>query len=140
MANISLGRVLVGGLVAGVVVTIGEYLLSEKVLSTQMKEFFTSHGFKKPGAYFIPIAVALNFALGIVMLLLYALIRPRLGPGPKTAVVAALIAWFAIYVYTLIINGMALAIPPNLVLVGIAWGLVEYVLAAIVGAWLYKDA
>ena len=140
MVNINLGRVLLGGLVTGAVVTFGEYLLAEKVLKTQMNEFFTSHGFKQPGWYFKPSAVALNLVLGIVMVWLYALIRPRLGPGPKTAVIVALIAWFAIYVYTGIINGMALAIPANLLVIALAWGLVEYALAALAGAWLYTEA
>ncbi len=140
MGNINFGRVLLGGLAAGVVLNVGEYLLSEKVLGTQMKAFFTSHGFPQPGKYFIPIAVVLTLGLGIVIVLLYAFIRFRLSPGPKTAVIAALIAWYAIYVYTGIINGMALAIPENMLLIALAWGLVEYVLAAIVGAWFYKDA
>ena len=74
------------------------------------------------------------------MVLVYALIRPRLGPGPKTAVVTALLLWFAIGIYTGIINGILLEVPPKFLMIGIAWGLVEYILGALVGASLYKES
>jgi hypothetical protein len=51
-----------------------------------------------------------------------------------------LVAWFGIYVYTGIINGVLFAVPMNLVVIGIVWGLVEYIVAALGGAWVYKEA
>lgn len=140
MGKINFGRVLLGGLLAGLVLNIGEFLLNDVVLGAQMKDWLGKHNLHDPGGSFIAIAVGLTFVLGIVMVLLYALIRPRLGPGPKAAVVAALLLWFAIGVYTGIINGIILEMPANLLLIGIAWGLVEYILGAIAGAWLYKEA
>jgi hypothetical protein len=133
-------RILLGGLLAGLVLNIGEYLLNEVVLGNEMKAFFSRHNFHEPGGSFIAIAVALTFVLGIVIVLIYALIRPRLGPGPKTAIIAGLIAWFAIYVYTGIINGVVLGVPSNVLLIGIVWGLVEYAVGAIAGAWAYTEA
>lgn len=139
MGNINLGRVLLGGLVAGVVLNIGEFLLNEVVLGSQMKEFLRLHNFQQPGGNFIAIAVALTFVLGIVMVWLYALIRPRCGAGPKTALVAALISWFAIYFYTGIFYLLIFGSPLNAMLIGWVWGLAEYSLAAIAGAFLYKE-
>ena len=139
MNNINLGRVLLGGLLAGLVLNIGEYLLNEVVLGKEMTAFFSRHNFHDPGGTFIAIAVALTFVLGIVIVLIYALIRPRLGPGPKAAIVAALIAWFATYIYTGIINGVLFAVPSNALLIGIIWGFVEYALGALAGAWAYKE-
>ena len=40
MGKINLGRVLLGGLLAGLILNIGEFVLNEKVLGPQMKEFF----------------------------------------------------------------------------------------------------
>ncbi|MDQ6653569.1 MAG: hypothetical protein M3Y84_12595 [Acidobacteriota bacterium] len=139
MNNINFGRVLLGGLLAGLVLNIGEFLLNEVVLKNEMETFFSRHNFHNPGGSFIAIAVALTFVLGIVIVLIYALIRPRLGPGPKAAIIAGLIAWFATYVYTGIINGVLLAVPSNALLIGLVWGLVEYPVGAIAGAWLYKE-
>ena len=83
MSNINTGRVVIGGLLAGLVLNIGEWLLNEVVLANQMKDFFSAHKFQQPGGNFIAIAVTLTFLMGIVVVLTYALIRPRSGPGPK---------------------------------------------------------
>jgi len=139
MNKINVGRVLLGGLVAGLVLNIGEFVLNEKVLGAQMKEFFSSHLFKNPGGNFIAVAVGITFVLGIMIVWLYALIRPRCGAGPKTAIIAALVAWFGIYLYSGIINGLLFGIPQNTMLLVMGWGLVEYVLGALAGAALYKE-
>ena len=139
MGNINMGRVILGGLVAGLVINIGEFLLNGMVLADQMKSFMTQHNFTEP-KNFIVIAVALTFVLGIVIVLGYACIRPRFGPGVKTAIIAGLLAWFGIYFYSGIINGVLFGIPMNTMIMVIVWGLVEFCLGAIAGAWLYKEA
>jgi hypothetical protein len=139
MGRINFGRVLLGGLVAGVILTIGEYLLNDVVLAKQMEEAIRRLNVPKPGNNFIIAATGVTILLGIVLVWLYALIRARLGPGPKAAVVAALILWFGVYIYTGVINGMLLHIPMNLMLIGFAWGLVEYILAALAGGALYSE-
>ena len=139
MGNINMARVIIGGLVAGLVINIGEFLLNGMVLADQMKTFMTQHNFTEP-KNFIAIAVALTFVLGIVIVLGYACIRPRLGPGVKTAIIAGLFAWFGIYFYSGLINGVLFGIPMNTMIMVIVWGLVEFCLGAIAGAWLYKEA
>ena len=134
------GRVILGGLLAGLILNIGEFLLNEKVLALQMKTFFTEHGFKDPGSNFIIIAVVMTFLLGIVAVWLYALIRPRLGPGPKAAIVAALVLWFGIYLYSGVIHMFLFGISMNMMITAMVWGLVEYIIATIAGAWLYREA
>ena len=119
---------------------IGEFLLNTKVLGSQMMAFFSAHGFKDPGSNFIICAVILTFILGIVAVWLYALIRPRLGPGVKTAIVAAFILWFGIYLYSGIIGMLLFGTPLNMLLIGCVWGLVEYIIATIAGAWVYTEA
>lgn len=140
MNNINFGRVLIGGLLAGLVLNIGEFLLNDVILGKQMREFFARYGIPEPGSSFLILAVLLTFAIGIVLVFVYALIRSRLGPGPKTAIVAGLIMWFGIYVYTGAINGFLFAIPLNVMLIAFVWGLIEYVVGAIAGAWAYKES
>ena len=53
----NIGRILLGGLVAGVVINIGEFLLNEKVLAAQMKEMMAAHNMKQPAGNFIAIAI-----------------------------------------------------------------------------------
>src|SRR6266508_3565660 len=96
---INYGRVIIGGLVAGVILNIGETLLNGFILAADMDAFFKRCGFPKPSTSFFVVAIAITFVLGIVMVLGYAAIRPRFGAGPKTAVIAALFAWFGIYLF-----------------------------------------
>jgi len=105
-----------------------------------MQEFFKRCGFAQPGTNFLVIAVAITFVLGIVIVLGYAAIRSRFGPGPKTAIIAALFAWFGVYVYQNVIALGLGMVPMKLVVIALAWGLVEYIIATMIGAALYKEA
>lgn len=133
-------RVLLGGLVTGLVLNIGEFLLNGVVLARQMAEFFSKCGLTPPGSSALIILVIITFLLGIFIVFVYAAIRPRYGPGPKTAICAGLIAWFCVYFYNNAV-GVALGfVPTNIFVIALVWGLVEYLLAAIAGAWLYQEA
>ena len=61
------------------------------------------------------------------------------GWGPKTAICAALVIWFCVYIYCGVLNAALFGIPTNFLIIGFVWGLVEYALAAIAGAWLYRE-
>lgn len=139
MNNINFGRVILGGLVAGLILNIGEYLLNEVFFVKQMEDMFRRLNLPRPGGSFIVTAVGITFLLGIVMVWLYAMIRPRLGPGPKTAIIAAFVIWFCVYFYSGILTATLFGVPTNLMLTGFVWGIVEYILGAIAGAWLYRE-
>ena len=141
MNKINVGRAILGGLVTGLILNIGEFVLNTIVLGADMAEFFKRCGFPtKPSSTFIVIAVAITFVLGIVIVFGYAAIRPRFGPGPKTAIIAAIFAWIGVYLYQNVI-GLGLGItPPRVAAIALAWGLVEYIIATVAGAALYKEA
>jgi hypothetical protein len=138
--KINFGRVLLGGLVAGIVLNIGEYILNDKVFAAQMKEYFPKHNFPIPGGNAIVIAVIMTLVLGFVIVLGYAAVRPRFGAGPKTAIIAALFAWFGVYVYPNVLGAAFGFVPTNILAIALVWGLVEYSIAAMIGAWLYQEA
>ena len=141
MSRINFGRVLLGGILAGVVLNVGEYLLNEVVMGAEMREMMAKHNFVMPtGPSFMIMAVGVTLVMGIVMVWVYALVRPRLGPGPKAAIVAAVIMWFGVYLYNAGFFIMIFGTPLKSMLIACVWGLVEYSLAAIAGAWVYKEA
>src|SRR5882672_12348651 len=113
MGKINVGRVLLGGLVAGIVLNIGEYLLNDKVFGAQMKAEMARHNYPMPGGNAIVVAVVMTFVLGLVIVLGYAAIRPRFGAGPKTAIIAAVFAWFGVYVYLNILGAAFGFVPTN---------------------------
>ena len=79
------------------------------------------------------------FGLGILLVWLYAAIRPRFGPGPGTAVCAGLIVWGLAYLWGAIGNGVMGIFSWTTVIVGLVWGLVELIVASIAGAYFYKE-
>jgi hypothetical protein len=140
MNKINLGRVLLGGFVAGLILNVGEIVLNDIILGPHIEADMKRMGLTPPGMGFALLAVSLTFVFGIVAILLYAMMRARLGPGPKTALFTALILWFCLYAYCGTINMLLINVPPKLILMILAWGIVEYPLGILAGAWLYKES
>ena len=139
MAKINMVRVVLGGLLAGLVLNIGEFLLNEPILGKQWAAAMESLNRSATSGSQVAWFVVMSFVLGIAMVWLYAGIRPRYGAGPKTAICAGLTVWFLVWVWgfggTLVMG----LYPTGLVLITVLWGLVEVPLAALAGAWLYKE-
>jgi len=74
---------------------------------------------------------------GILMLWLYTAIRPKYGPGTKTAAVAGLALW-AITALTLAHWSSMGIIPRDFLLVGVAVAMPAWVAGAVTGAWFYE--
>ncbi len=93
MTKINIKRVFLGGLLVGLVLVVGEGILNEFILGEQWSAVLAESG----ATEFTPVQMvsftSITFLLGIVVIWLYAAIRPRLGPGWKTAVIAGLAVW-----------------------------------------------
>ena len=138
--KINFGRVLLGGIVAGFVISGGELVLNGILLYDHIQADMKRMNLTPPGTGFGALAVGLTFIFGILVILLYAMIRSSFGPGPKTAIITALILWFCVYTYSGTINMILISVPPKIIVMILGWGLVEYPLGILVGAALYKEA
>jgi len=139
MGRINVARVIMGGLLAGLIINISEYILNDVVLRQEMMAEFARLNLPSIGGGAIAVFVTLGFSLGIVLVWLYAAIRPRYGAGPKTAMCAALTVWFLAYFYSSAMFAAVGMMSTNLIVTGIVWGLVELLVAGVAGAWLYKE-
>ena len=139
MNKINLGRVLLGGLLAGFIINVGEFVLNGILLRPHIEADMKRMNLTPPGNGFAALAIGLTLIFGVLAVLLYALIRSRLGPGPKTALVMALILWFCVYAYSGTINMMVISVPPKLILMILGWGIIEYPVGVLAGAALYKE-
>lgn len=139
MKRVNLRALLMGGLLAGFVLNCGEYILNEILFKRKIEELSTRLHIPTPGGTFIAVAVVMTFILGIVLVTIYAFARSRFGPGPGTAVIAATVGWFCIYVYAGVLNAVIFGLPGSLLVVGVIWGFCEYAVATIFGAWLYSE-
>jgi len=137
--RINWGRVIVGGLVAGVLLNVGEWLLHEVVLASRMEAAVAEMGMEPPSGSDIGIFVAMTFVLGILLVWLYAAIRPRYGAGPRAAIVAGLFGWILLYAFWLCYNLAWEIFPQDMVMISTIWGFFELPIATIVGAWLYRE-
>ncbi|OFW08671.1 MAG: hypothetical protein A3H96_08365 [Acidobacteria bacterium RIFCSPLOWO2_02_FULL_67_36] len=140
MSRINMGRVILGGLLAGLVINISEFILNMVVVGKQMEEAVAKLGLPPVGGAAIGMFTVLCFVLGIVMIWLYAAIRPRYGAGPATAVRAGVAVYFLSYVYPSLGTLAMGMFPGQLISIGLVWGFVEVMIAAVAGAWVYKEA
>src|SRR5687767_5344003 len=90
-------KVFVGGIAAGVILNIIDYLGNGVVLADRMKA--DTEAFK-PGlsemmmeGSTIATYVISDLVVGLLLVWAYAAMRPRFGPGPRTAIHAALLLW-----------------------------------------------
>src|SRR2546427_7320571 len=94
MGKINWGRVVLGGLLAGLVLNIVDFLTYGVWLKPDMAAAMTGLG-KSPAAMdsAIPLWGALDFVSGIGLLWGYAALRPRVGAGVKTAGIPGVAGW-----------------------------------------------
>lgn len=140
MGTINAGRVVLGGLLAGLVIDVGEWLASV-VFAEQYEQMFEAIGVPEPATATMLLLVLGGFLVGIVMVWLYAAIRPRFGAGPRTALYAGLAVWFLGWLWPTA-SGAAMGLYEMTVtmwIISIVWGVVELGLAALAGGWLYQE-
>jgi hypothetical protein len=142
MTEINWARVLAGGLLAGLVMNVGEAALHGGVLGGDAQQLLGRYQVPEPAsATPLIFLILMTFVLGIASVWLYAAIRPRYGAGVRTAVIAGIAVWVIAHLWSGVYLGMGFTgiIPPRLAFLPIAWGLVEAPLGTIAGAWLYKE-
>ena len=139
MGRINVGRVVLGGLLAGLIINIGETVLNVFVLGTQMEAVTQARNVPPVGGSAIGGFVVMCFLLGIGLVWIYAAIRPRFGPGPGTAVVAGIVVWLLSFVWATLSDTLMQFIPPGVMAIALAWSFVETVAASVAGAWVYQE-
>lgn len=139
MGQINIGRVIVGGLLAGLVINISETILNLFVVAAPMEAALKARNLPAVGGSAVGVFVLLCFGLGISLIWLYAAIRPRYGAGPMTAICAAAAMWWFAFVFPHIGNVVMGIFPASLMTLSTLWALAEVVLAALVGARVYQE-
>ena len=135
-------KVLLGGFAAGFVMNIIDWIVNGYLLAARMKA--ESDAFK-PGlsdqmmqGSAIASYIVMDFVLAFALVWTYAAIRPRFGPGIRTASYAALLFWLLTMIF------MAGYMHMGMMSAGLWWtfafvGLVNYLLSAWAGAKVYSE-
>lgn len=139
MGRINLKGVIIGGLVAGVVLNIIDFLLFGVFLKEDMAAALQALNKPPMADSMIPWFVFLDFLYGIFLVWLYAAIRPRFGAGPGTAVKAGLISWVVAGLFHALFEAPMGMMPQNLMITATLVALVQQPLATVVGAKFYTE-
>lgn len=137
-------RVLLGGFAAGFVMLLSQIVLHTVILLDQGEELvadWATRGLDASAALepSIPLTMAI-FLVGFVAVWVYAAIRPRFGPGARTAVYAGLAVWAVSHLFTgVYVHAGVVILPPRLVWLPVAWTFFEIQLATLIGASLYRE-
>jgi hypothetical protein len=140
MSKINVGRLILGGIVAGIVMDILDYPVDGVWLAPTWNHQLATWG--RPPFAGSALAWLLGFGIitGIAAVWIYAGIRPRFGAGMRTAVYAGIVTW------------ILSALLPNIALMWVTHffsghltayttfgALFETVIGTICGAALYKE-
>ncbi len=127
MAGINLSGVIKGGLLAGLLINVSEYVLNMYVVPIGGEDAGGS----------IAVWVVYAFVLGLLIAWTYASIHPRFGTGPKTAACAGVTVWI---LHTLLpAVGVANMGLMEFNVLALAWTLVEMGLAGMVAGRFYGE-
>jgi len=141
MGKVNVGRVILGGLVAGVVINIGEFLLNAVIMKSDWDAAMAALNLPPADSGgSIAIFVLSSFVFGLLGVWMYAAVRPRLGAGPKTAIIVGLFMWMVGCVLAMLPPLVTRILPANLVMWVMVWCLFEAPIAALAGAAVYKEA
>jgi len=140
MGKINIGRVLLGGIVAGIVIDVLDYLVDTVWLGARW-----GAGQKALGLPDFSSGQNIGFNVigiltGIALIWVYAAIRPSFGASAKTAVIAGIAVWFiGSLLPNLSFMWVGALYSHHLTAFTTAGALVEIVVGAVAGAYLYKE-
>ena len=141
MGGINVGRWLAGGIVAGLIMWVIEGAASMLYMA-DMEAALEEHNLTamEMSASTMFLTLAVSLIAGLVLIFLYAAARPRFGPGPKTAVIVAVVMWICAYLFSLLGYQMLGLYPGSMLVTWGVIGIVEIIIAALVGGWIYREA
>ena len=139
---INTSKVIVGGLIGGFVANVIDFALNGFVLANMQKAALDAlnpalaANAMQPSK--IPIFVAFDFIWIVANVWIYAAIRPRFGPGARTAAYAGIVSWVIGSVVAGYFAGIGM-FSWGLYSVSAVCGLINSVISTIVGARFYSE-
>lgn len=139
MQKINIGRLMLAGIVAAVLLDLFEFLSNGILLGAQWADSLKALGVPPLGPKGIVAFNLWSVLVAFITIWLYVAIRPRFGPGPKTALIAAAVIWLIGWPLGMVAALAMHTVPRELALYSSLLGIPEMAIAILVGAALYKE-
>lgn len=140
MGKINVGRLILGGIVAGIAIDLLGYFVDGIWLAPSWTNGMALLGRTAFSPAQITWFNVIGFLTGIVAIWVYVAIRPRFGPGVKTALCAGLAVWvLAVLFPNVEFMCVAKLFSHHLTLYTTLGGLVEIVFGTVAGASVYRE-
>ena len=142
MAGINYGRVVLGGLAAGVVVNVCDTVIAMFLMTNDLQRMARRLNLNWEVVNSPSVAITwavVDFLYAFLIVWTYAAMRPRLGPGPKTAVIAGLVPYTAMVLVLAGFQSMGIFALDSFVK-NAALSLGTVVLASLAGGAVYKES
>lgn len=142
MSKINMRRVFLGGLVAGLVALAGDVIIAVAIPLAVRAGFPAPHLSEPSAQVMVMYIAAVLLVGGPAAIWFYAAVRPRFGPGPKTATYVGLWIWLILGPYMhIVLTTLGYRNPFSavlLLLIG-AISLPLIIAAMVAGAFVYKE-
>ena len=142
MANMNVGRWIIGGVVAAVVLFVVDFVVNGLILAQQWDAAMTAFGLPtmtEQGATTMLVFALCDLIVGLGAVWIYVGIRTRFGAGVTTAIYAGLAAWAVGYLAPMLSLMSVGVLPAALGWTGIVVGIIQVPAATVAGAYLYKE-
>jgi hypothetical protein len=140
--SINIRKVFTGGLLAGVIIIIfnilGQFVIMDRIQHEMNTWLPGSVDRMSMGTGAIAAGIIMKFVIGIILIWFYAAIRPRFGPGPRTASYVTITVWIlgAIFFSDFPLMGMISVASYALLEL---MQLLTFLIATLVGASIYSE-
>jgi hypothetical protein len=141
MGHINVGRVIIGGIVAAVILFAAGFIIHGLIVGADWMAWHSAGHMPLAASHATAIVIWIIVSLinGLTGVWIYAGIRPRYGAGAKTALIAGFLLWLA--------GGLAAAlaqfalgnVPHKIIVIGCIGALVADLIAIVAGAYFYKE-
>jgi len=137
--TINLKSVITSGLAAGIIISISAITMVP-VVGNEMDTVLANRGLPPLSNLDMVYFCFISFIYGIFLIFLYAALKPQFKSKTKTAIIVSLIVWILANVISNAANVVYGFMPVKLTVIGIIWGLMEFLLATLVASRLYEKS
>lgn len=137
MARLNLPRIVLGGVVTGLVMVVGEAVHILYVGS--FGEALTDLGAVQPRTLTEVVSVLTILGAGVIMMWVYAILREHYGAGPTTAIRVGIAFAFMTHLLPAVALWHFGLLPAGVMAVHALWGLIEVPVGLVAGAALYQE-